>query len=237
MDINLSQLKEVLVGQKDRNSIIANNLANLNTHGFKRDILFAETLAGELDKNIKLIQQTDFTQGQLKETNNPMDLALSGPGFFTLETENGLAYTRDGHFKTDAEGILRNSAGYPVLGTSGWISVLKDGFPPKSLEIAESGEIYVNGELYDRLLITDFESYENLKKAGENMFVADEKAVAFETDTAQIHQGFLEDSNVNPVKEMIELIELERQFESVQRMVRALDDTFRLAVNQVGQYR
>jgi len=209
----------------------------LNTTGFKRDLLFSEALAGEMSDDMKLIQETDFGQGQLKETSNDLDLAITGNGFFTVETNNGLGYTRDGHFKMDAEGVLKSSSGHPVLGVNGWISLLRDGLPAKEVSFAENGDVFVNGEHYDQLLITDFESYELLEKAGANLFNASEDAVIYEVEDAIIKQGFLEESNVNPAQEMIDLIEVQRQFESVQKMVRTLDVTFRLAVNQVGRFR
>jgi flagellar basal-body rod protein FlgG len=237
MEINLPKLKQALIGQNERNSIISNNLANLNTIGFKRDVLFSEALNDEIENEIKLIQETDFGQGQLKETNNDLDLAISGNGFFTVETQNGLGYTRDGHFKMDAEGVLRSSSGDPVLGINGWIALIRDGLPAKEVIFAENGEVFVDGEYYDQLLISDFESYETLQKSGHNLFNAGENTLVYEVEEARIKQGFLEESNVNPAQEMIDLIEVQRQFESVQKMVRTLDDTFRLAVNQVGRFR
>lgn len=237
MDINLPLLKQAMVGQVDRNSVVANNLANINTKGFKKDIIFFDKLQNEMEVTIQARQAIDFNQGALIETQNPLDLALSGRGFFTVETENGVGYTREGNFKLDADGILRNSSGYAVLGQGGWISLLGDKLNPKEISITQDGEIFVDEEMVDKLLISDFEAQDKLRKIGANLFMANEDMMPIEARDVEVQQGFLEESNVNAADEMIELIEVERQFESVQRIVRTLDDVFRAAATQVGQYR
>lgn len=237
MEINLSKLKQAMIGQVDKNNVISNNLANINTTGFKKDVLFFETLADEMSDKDGAKHTVDLAQGHLKNTSNPLDLAISGKGFFTVETENGFGYTRDGHFKMDADGVLRSSAGNPVLGENGWIALMYDGMNPKEITVTREGEIFVNGEFFDRLKLTDFESISELKKTGNNLFIAKDEAFPLEVENPEVCQGFLEDSNVSPVQEMIELIEVQRQFESIQRMVRSMDEVFKSAVNQVGQYR
>jgi len=236
MRINLPNLKQALVGQLDKNNVIANNLANINTVGFKKDRVFFDTLDKEMKNRNGVRQTVDFSQGHLKETANPLDIALSGPGFFTVETEDGEAYTRQGHLKIDAEGILRTADGRAVVGESGPIVIIGKTLKPQKITFTQNGEVYADDEYIDRLRIVRFENPADVEKMGGNLFRAKNDAEPIELEEPELHQGFLEESNVNPAEEMIQLIDVQRQFESIQRMVRALDDTFSKAANQVGRY-
>lgn len=236
MRVNLTHLKQAMIGQLDKNNVVANNLANINTMGFKKDLLFFDHLNDELKNRESEHQSTDFAQGTLKQTANPLDLAISGRGFFSVETESGTAYTRQGHFKLDDDGILRDTANRPVLGENGAITLIGKDIKPQNITVTAHGEIYVDDNFIDRLQIVDFENSSDLQKSGNNLFIAKDEAEPLEVNEAAIHQGFLEESNVNPADEMIQLIEVQRQFESMQRMVRSLDEVFRKAATQVGKY-
>jgi len=237
MDINLSGLKNALIAQSTKNDIISNNLANIDNVGFKRDQAFFELLNDKTKStDTKLQVETDFRQGRLDETNNALDMAISGRGFFAVETENEVAFTRDGHFKLDEEGMLRTSDGNLVLGQSGGIVLQSDGLTPKDIVVSKGGEIFVEGELLDRFYIADFEDHSGLKKIGGNLFTANENMMEIETMNTEIKQGFLEKSNVNPVEEMMGLIEVQRQFESTQKMIQSLDQTLKSAT-RIGDYR
>ncbi len=235
MKLNMTSMKQAMLGQLQQNDVIANNLANLNTRGFKRDLVFFEMLKPN-DTNSKARVATDFEQGALTETNNPLDLALSGPGFFAVQTEEGVAFTRDGHFKLDADGVLRTQQGYAVLGEGGEIVLIDQDLKPEQITITRNGEIYLGDMFIDRLAIKDFEDYSQLQKRGENMFVVDDSVQPLDLEEPEVHQGFLEEANINPAEEMIQLIEVQRQFESIQRMVRTLDETFHKAAAEVGKY-
>ncbi len=235
MKLNMTSMKQAMLGQLQQNDVIANNLANLNTRGFKRDLVFFEMLKPN-DTNSKARIATDFEQGALTETNNPLDLALSGPGFFAVQTEEGVAFTRDGHFKLDADGVLRTQQGYAVLGEGGEIVLIDQDLKPEQITITRNGEIYLGDMFIDRLAIKDFEDYSQLQKRGENMFVVDDSVQPLDLEEPEVHQGFLEEANINPAEEMIQLIEVQRQFESIQRMVRTLDETFHKAAAEVGKY-
>lgn len=236
MNINIGNLKEALRGQIERNDIVANNLANINTTGYKKDVIFFDAFEKEMSKHEGQHQTVDFTQGELKETNNPLDLAISGKGFFTVDTDNGPAYTREGHFKLDGNGVLRTISGEQVMGEAGPIVILGEDLNPKSITITREGEIYADEEYIDRLAISDFENHDQLQKVGSNLYRANDEAELLDPENIEIHQGFLEDSNVNPADEMIQLIEIQRQFESMQKMVRSLDNVFRSAANDVAKY-
>ena len=236
MHINITNLKEAMSGQLDRNNVVANNLANINTTGFKKDFVFFDAFGKELEKKEGQNQTVDFSQGQLKETSNPLDLAISGRGFFAVETETGTAYTREGHFKLDNDGIMRTSSGQAVLGEAGPLVILGENIKPGEITVTRSGEVYSDDEFIDRIVIADFENKDQLKKIGDNLYSAKEDAELLDIDKVEVHQGFLEESNVNPADEMIQLIEVQRQFESLQKMVRSMDDVFKIAANQVGKY-
>ena len=238
MEVNLPKLKDVLLAQVNKNEVISNNLANLDNVGFKKEQTFFELVDSKTGPDLKLNVKTDFNQGILDQTNNPMDLALSGKGFFVISTENGEAYTRDGHFKLDEEGFIVTSSGDYLKGQNDRILLISEnGLMPREIEVAKNGDIFVNGDLQDRIYVTDFVDPNVLKKAGDNLFIAEGNIEKYEPENIEIKQGFLEKSNVNPVEEMMGLIEVQRQFESTQRMIRTLDDTFKSAVNNVGRYR
>lgn len=238
MEINLPKLKDVLLAQVNKTDVLSNNLANIDNVGFKREQTFFELVSDKTGKDLKLNVKTDFNQGVLDETNNTLDMALAGKGFFVVETQNGEAFTRDGHFKLDEEGFLITSSGDYVKGQNGSIVLTaEDSLVPQQIEISKEGDIFVDGNLQDKLLITDFTNTSNLKKIGDNLFIANIDAERIEPENFEVKQGFLEKSNVNPVEEMMGLIEVQRQFESTQKIIRTLDDTFRSAVNQVGRYR
>jgi flagellar basal-body rod protein FlgG len=236
MRVTLPLLKQALIGQLDKNNVIANNLANINTIGYKKDFVFFDALNEELKNRNGENQSVDLSQGELKQTSNPLDLALSGTGFFAVEREDETVYTRQGHFKLDNDGVLRTADGGRVLGENGPVVIIGKDIKPKNITITREGEIYADDEFIDRLQIVDFEDKDQLEKIGQNFFRASSQAESIEADQAEVHQGFLEGSNVNPADEMIQLIEVQRQFESIQRMVRSLDNVLRSAATQVGKY-
>ena len=236
MRVELAKLKNILTAQINRTDMVSNNLANIGTTGFKKDQVFFHTLSDELEPKDNTTQSTDFSQGHLRETGNPYDLAISGKGFFNVETENGTGYSRDGSLHIDQDGVLRTKSNLPVLGEGGWINIISENGTPSEVKISETGEIYADGNMVDKIMITDFESPDALIKTGYGLYKANDRAVEFQVDDPIVKQGFLESSNVNPAQEMMELIEIQRQFESVQKMVRAMDDVYKSATQQIGRY-
>ena len=236
MDINLPKLKKVLINQVNKKDVIANNLANVNNVGFKKDVPFFEVLSKKDKAQVDLTVKTDFSQGDFEKTNNVLDLAIAGDGFFTIEIEGEEAFTRDGHFKLDQNGTLINSSGNPVIGYQGWVVLTDIEYSKNDISISESGEIFIDDNLIDRLKISKVEDLTTLEKIGANSFSVKDPSKVFEATDAIIKQGFLEKSNVNPVEEMMGLIEIQRQFESTQKIIRSLDETFSAAANQIGRY-
>ena len=172
----------------------------------------------------------DFSQGPIKKTDNPFDLAQEGDGFFCVQTPEGIRYTRNGHFTLDSQGILATQDGYPVLGNGGEISI--DG---QHFSVDIQGNVSVDGAQVDKLRIVEFEDPLVLEKVGDTLFTArDPNSIQEEPDGVQVRQGFLELSNVDPVRMMTEMIEVLRGYESYQKAIRALDDVSAKSINEVG---
>ena len=220
---------------------VGNNLANINTTGFKADKrYFRMALNNQLlqggshgepvelsDEQFSLI--TNFEQGSLSETRNPLDVAIHGDGFFVIETDETISYTRNGNFGINAEGELVNLRGYRVMGEGGPLRIVG-----LEVMIRDDGAVVVDGQKIGSIKIVDFEQPYNLKRNGYGYFVPDPPVDGFTPEKALIKQGFLENSNVDPISEMIQMIELNRNYESCQKAIQAQDDTLRLAANQLA---
>ena len=247
------------LANEHRMNSIANNLANVNTTGYKRDLLsFRDTFAmyahdQTMEAQAHMRQEklfpdphhvsrvrlayakTDFDQGSLKITGAPFDVAISGQGFFKVRTEQGDFYTRNGHFRLTSEGQLITEQGFQVLGDGGEITV-----PPgvKNFTIAESGEIFGDGVLVGQIGIVDVENHLNLEKLGGNMYRPRDGAEVEEIDArGYVAQGFLEVSNVNPVYEMVNMIEAQRQFEAYAKVMQTTEALDKETVSKVGRGR
>lgn len=234
---------------------ISNNLANQSTAGYKKNTMvdsqFNEALQLALENNgpgarrqaigegnlgNQIVQvHIDYSPGPLSETGNPTDLALEGTGFFVVENEEGEPlYTRDGSFKVNAEGILVNNEGYPVLGEGGPITLEST----ENLTIQGDGTILVGqgeeAEEIDRLQIVEFADPSLLKKTDGNYF-EDPEETAEAAIATMVNQGWLEKSNVDPIQEMINIIPVARVYESSQKLVQINDELLDKAINQVGR--
>ena len=211
------------LAQESRLDITANNMANAATPGFKRDVPIFE---GFLVKASK----TDFSQGHFEQTENKLDLALSGPGFFQIETPNGIRYTRDGSFTTNAEGQIVTMDGYPLLGA---------GIVPNDvvdLNIAEDGRIVADGDEIGRVELVEFEDPSILAKEGHNNFVPKtEGVVGNPAENTTVAQGFIEKSNIDPVMESINLIDTLRTYEVFQKVVHSIQEADQKTINEVGR--
>ncbi len=205
---------------------IANNIANGNTTGFKKDIIsFSQTL------DMQSISKTDFSQGPIRYTGNALDIALEAPGFLKVQTPNGIRYTRDGALSINAEGFLVTGNGDKVLGENGPISV-----EGGTVTIGQDGQISVDNVPSDKLMVVDFDKPELLRKEGSSYYSyqGDDKEISEQTD-AVIKQRYLEGSNVNPAQQMIEMIETYRAFESVEKAIQSIDGSTGKLINDYGQ--
>jgi flagellar basal-body rod protein FlgG len=189
-------------------------------------------IIGTLNSGVHLDKiETNHNQGQLYETDNKMDLAIKGRGFFQVETPEGTRYTRDGSFKLNTASELVTDEGYRVMGAQGPIVI-----NGAELAVSESGAIMVDGQTINQLNMIEIVNVKDLRKDGKNLYRLEEE-MQLETQpfSGQILQGFLEGSNVDSVKEMVEMITLFRNYESNQRMIKAYDDTLQKTVNDIGK--
>ncbi len=233
-----------MVPKTTRLEVIANNLANVNTTGFKRDKAFTDALeeaavASEVTgSDIPLLKQyTDFSEGTLRPTNNPLDVALQGKGFFVVNTPNGVRYTRNGNFQLALDGTLVTGAGYAVQGTNGRIQVPDpQHLPTGSIHISETGEVMVDKQSLGYLKVVDFADYAAIHKDQQSLFTVDPGTLEAQGPGSQtaVRQGFLEDSNVDGISEMVAMVELTRAFEADQKALRAQDASLE-KTNTVGQ--
>jgi flagellar basal-body rod protein FlgF len=232
--------------QQLRLEVLSNNVANINTTGYKSDRSIFQIPEGTesqvFETPVEGIQtlspyappfstEIDFSQGALRQTGNTLDVAINGDGFFSIQTPDGVQYTRQGSFTLDAEGVLVTPDGFPVLGEGGNIT-MEEG----TVEIDTEGSVYVNGDEVDRLQITDFLDRGSLKKAGNGRFIAPEAAARAERpDGTTVNQGHLETANVNPVQAMTEMIETSRAFEAYQKVIQSADEATAKSINDVGK--
>jgi len=237
MNIRFSELKQAMIGNLNRNNVVANNLANVNSNGYKRDVMFSELMQTKGNQQLDTKIKTDFSQGSMTQTNNPLDLAISGSGFFTIDDGEQTVYTRDGHFSRGADGLLRTTLGQPVMGQTGWIDLGSDGNTPGVVRITMQGDVYVDDAFVDRLEISSFEKMSDLEKIGSNLFKAKPGTWDDRVVDPKIIQGKIEGSNVAAIHEMVELIDIQRSFETAQKTLRTLDDAMGKAANNIGNYR
>jgi flagellar basal-body rod protein FlgG len=238
-----------------RLEVIANNLANVNTAGFKRDdVAFQAYLTSATGEQqpvqppypapqagsrfwIAYQSRTDFTPGPLKQTGNVFDLAFNGKGFFTVESPEGVVYTRRGNFTLSPEGVLVTQEGWPVQGAGGEIRVDGRTAGPGGLEfsVGEDGAVRVNGKDVGRMRIEDFPQPGSLDKTGQGYFRPAGGEGGEPLADFSIAQGFLEMSNVEAIQSMVEMIEILRGYESYQRVIRAVDEANAKSINEVGR--
>jgi flagellar basal-body rod protein FlgF len=236
--------------------VLTNNLANVSTNGYKRDIVvlegFPKLLAERLYDNTDYVSggvpvgelsfsndvgevHTNFQQGTILKTDNALDFCIkdNGHAFFCVAVPQGDVfreyYTRDGSFVLNADGQLVTRQGYFVLGENGVIRLSGDNFV-----VDKNGTITQNGRFVDRLLVKQFEGPHTLAKSGENLLSPTEATVE-EAFTGQVVQSYLEQSNVDAIREMVDMISLLRSYEANQRVITALDSTLEKAVNEVGR--
>lgn len=176
---------------------------------------------------------TDFEQGQMEMTNSKFDVAIRGSGFFNVESEAGNLLSRDGSFTLNQNGELVQLDGRRVLGIDGPIVITSESF-----YINEFGEIIQNDEITDKLLITDYTNLGDIVKVGTTFFMEkpEEKMTGEKIEfTGEVVQGFIEKSNSEAISEMIRLIELNRNYESSQKVVTTIDEMIGKCVNEVGR--
>lgn len=219
--------------QEKRYDLIANNLGNVQTAGYKKDVpvfqkILSEALLSPMDDPVESV--TIFQQGDLQATRNELDLAIEGEGFFKVKTPSGVRYTRNGNLRLNKDGVLIQSNGYPVLGSGREITVQGG-----QMHIGAEGEIWANGNNQGKIDLITFRDLKALKKEGQNLFKLETEQDEMEAKGSRIHQGALELSNVNALEEMVRMIEAMRTSESCHKAIQVEDDMNARAVNDLAR--
>jgi flagellar basal-body rod protein FlgF len=221
--------------------LLANNLANAATGGFKSDRefygLYSSAAAEAGDSGLATVpaiekRWTDFSQGTLRKTGNSLDLALSGKGFFAVQGPSGPLYTRNGSLRISPAGALTSSDGYPVRLAGGGRLQVSSG---TSLEIQTDGTIRQDGSILGRLDLVDFAEPNSLAKVGNNYFRATDSGAPTLATATSVEQGALEDSNVGTAESAIRIVGVMRQFEMLQKAVSIGAEMNRKAVEEVAR--
>jgi flagellar basal-body rod protein FlgF len=225
--------------------VIANNLANVSTPGFKREsakfeeyITHVAPAEGETGQQaLSFVKDAgisrDLSQGNVQSTNAPFDFAINGNGYFTVQTPQGMRYTRDGHFTLDASGQVVNADGYALQGDSGAITITPD---DQNVHVGKDGTISstVNGlsSNIGKISLVDFADDHALTKEGSNLYSTSQTASAATGST--IGQGMLESSNVQPVLEISHMIEVMRAYQATASLNQSQEDLTRQAIDKLG---
>jgi len=218
---------------------VANNFANVTTPGYKREVAMpaARPFVDHMDAATPALPDvqvmTDTRAGTLKATGQPLDLALAGDGYFEVATADGVAYTRLGSFRLDAQGRLVNIAGQSVMGKGGEIRL--SGLNPS---VDSAGRITESGRVVDQIRVVGFARPAALVRLGQGLFgdssLAGEGVVMADAEI-RLHQGFIENGNVNALQEMIELTRTVRHFESMHKLAQGYDEMIGMALRKMGE--
>jgi flagellar basal-body rod protein FlgF len=225
--------------------VIANNLANVSTPGFKREsakfeeyvthVAPAEGQTGQ--QAVSFVKDAgisrDTSQGNIEKTGATLDFAINGDGFFTVQTVSGMRYTRDGHFTLDANGQIVDSDGDALQGDSGSITITPD---DGNVQVSKDGTVssIVNGATNQigKLQLVDFADDRALTKQGDNLYSTSQSSTA--AVGATITQGALESSNVQPVLEISHMIEVMRAYQATASLSQSQEDLTRQAIDKLG---
>jgi flagellar basal-body rod protein FlgG len=237
-----------------RMQVFANNMANVNTAGFKQDEQAFKTVfppqqaaipavAGDTSLAQQIMarpwgatervfvapyrMKTTFEPGRIRLTGNPLDMAIQGDGFFEVKTPQGTRYTRNGMFSLDNQRRLVTNLGYPVMGTKGEIKI-----PAGKLEVTAQGEIKVDDKPVASIALTEFPQNEMPQKFEEGLYVSDKGAAS---KNSLIQVGHVEESNVNAIGEMVKLMQGMRGYESAQKLIQTLDRMTETAIQDIGR--
>ena len=242
------------LAQERQMQVFANNMANVNTAGFKQDSqAFTSVMArvqASMPASVHSVgfgQQigvrpagptervfvaphalhTSFEAGRIRITGNPLDTAIQGSGFFEIKTPQGVRYTRSGMFSLDSQRRLVTNLGYPVMGTTGEIKV-----PPGTIQVNAQGGIDVDGRPVATLKVMDFPVDHMPQKYSEGLFASD---AAKPAKNPQVQGGHIEESNVSSIGEMVKMIQGMRNYESSQKLIQTLDHMAEVSIQDVGR--
>lgn len=221
--------------------VIANNLANISTPAFKRESVKFEEFVQQVQpseeqsgpQTVSFVQDTgvvrDLNEGRLETTGAPFDLAINGKGYFVVQTSAGDRYTRNGHLSLNADGNLVTDSGDPVLGDGGPITITnEDG----DVHVAADGTVSGKNGQIGKLRLVDFANERALTKVGASLYSTSQTPTT--ADGAQITQGMLEASNVEPVIEISHMLEVMRAYQATTTFTQSQEDLKRQAIDKLG---
>jgi flagellar basal-body rod protein FlgG len=232
----IEMLANAAIAQIGRLDCVTHNIANVNTPGFKAEHfrLLNGSATGGTDAGRpaqRPAASVDYSKGIMQKTGNVLDLAIHGKGFFAVQTKAGVAYTRDGRFTLNKDGELVTQSGDYVLGRGGKITI--DG---NNIRISEEGVISVDGDEVDALKIVSFSKPSALVKLNTGLYRnPDNLADAKEEKNTWVQSGYLELSNVQAIREMVEMINIQRTFESYQKAIQTISEQDKLSTNRIGK--
>jgi len=226
--------------------VIANNLANVSTPGFKREAAKFEEFVTQVKpsdsqkgtQSVSFVKDAgimrDISEGDMQNTGSPLDVAINGNAYFTVQTPQGTRYTRNGHFTLDGSGQLVTSDGNPVQGEGGAITITPDDGP---IQIANDGTVssQINGQpnQIGKLKLVDFNDPHALTKEGDSLYSTTQ--TANDATGSTVKQGMLESSNVKPVVEISHMIEVMRSYEATSSLAKSQEDLQNQAIDKLGQ--
>ncbi len=224
-------LASALQAEADTVRVISQNIANAQTPAYRREIAVSQfdSLAPAQPPH-STQSMLDMRQGTLRSTGEPLNVAIEGGGFFVVQTDHGEVLTRRGDFRLDADGQLMTQSGAQVLGQKGQIRI-QGGTPA----IDPDGTVRVGDTVVDRLRVVDAPSASALQPAGAEGYELKDGAQPIDSSASLVRQGFLETSNVQPVNEMVQLMDTLRRFEAAQHFVRGYDGMIDEAINTLGK--
>jgi flagellar basal-body rod protein FlgF len=229
----------------DALGIISNNLANLNTTGFKEEIAFftilnqsiegskgSEDLNEVVNQSVRTRTALNVASGSLTPSGGDLDIAIEGNGFLEVDTPRGIRYTRNGSLHLNAQSQLATSEGFPIKGDND--SAISIG--PGKIRIGTDGAVSVDGAQVGRIKIVAFENVSTLRKDGNSLFVSSANPVAERPSGASIRSGYLEQSNVNAVSSIVQMVDILRHFESIKKSVDLImNDINTKAIDRLGR--
>lgn len=221
--------------------IIANNLANMSTAGFKREAPQFEQYMAQLQADpgqpspapLSFVQSNgilrDLSEGPLQKTGNPFDLAISGKGYFQVQTPNGPRFTRDGHFSLNQDGVIVDGSGYPLIGDGGPITVTAD---DGSVNIGPDGTVSGKQGQIGTVKLVDFTNPGAMTKEGDGLYTTTEQPQPASSGT--ILQGMIEGSNVQPLAEMSRMIEIMRAYQANAALTQSQQQLMTSSIDKLG---
>jgi flagellar basal-body rod protein FlgG len=227
-----------------KQEIQSNNLANVNTTGFKKGELFTRAYLDYVNNDLNqpfvndehTIDEVivDYTPGAMVNTGNKLDVAIEGKAFFAVQNSSGeVNYTRNGAFTIDSEGHLSTLNGEKLIGETGRPIEIAG----KNVMISDDANVVVDGQIANKIKTVEFKEPYNLIKNGSHLYAPSNQTEMLESATVKLRQGHLEGSNVNPVESMVKMIAGFRNYEADERAMQASDQTLNKAVNEVGRIR